>query len=98
MAKARIKRKRSEQTHFEGTGPVKNERVHRAAKRYVEERDARIAANKEEKAAHDSLLAIMREEGLESYEYGNLSLHIDGTFKVKAKLSKADGEDADEGS
>lgn len=90
---AKVKRKRSEQQFMPGTEPVKNPRVHKAAVRYVEERDARIAANKEEKAAHDTLLAIMREEGLESYEYGNLKIWVDGSYKVKVKGGKEEEDD-----
>lgn len=93
---AKVKRKRSEQAHIPTLEPQKNPRVHAAAKRYVEERDNRIAANKEEKAAHDTLLSIMREEKIDSYEYGNLKVFIDGTFKVKVKGGKDDESEGEE--
>lgn len=88
MAKA--KRQRSEQEYIPGTEPVKNNRVHAAAKRYAGERDVRIQANKDEKAAHDTLLSIMLEEGLEAYEYGDISVTIDAKRKCVVRVGGAD--------
>jgi hypothetical protein len=85
-------RVRSEQQFIEGTAPEKNEVVHRAAKRYVKERDARIAANKAEKEAHDYLLDKMIEEGLDSYEYGDLKVFVDN--KRKCKVTTESGASA----
>lgn len=87
-----------EQQYIPGTEPKKNNRVHTAAKRYAARRDERMAANEEEKAAHQTLLETMIEEGLDSYEYGDVEVHIDATKKVKVKIasqSNGDGE-ADE--
>ena len=70
-----------------GQEPVKNDRVHRAAKRYAKLRDERMAANEEEKAAHNTLLGIMKEEGLEVYEYGDLMVAIDAQEKVKVRFA-----------
>jgi hypothetical protein len=87
---ARVKRERAEQEYLPGTEPLKNNRVHPAAKRYAKERDDRIAANKAEKEAHDNLLAIMLEEGLETYEYGDISVSIDAKRKCVVRVGGAD--------
>lgn len=71
------------QEFLPGQEPKKNNRVHKAALRYAELRDARIAANAEEKDAHDTLLHTMLEEGLEIYEYGDLKVAIDNKRKCK---------------
>ena len=76
-----------EQQHLPGQEPVKNDRVHRAAKRYAKLRDERMAANEEEKAAHNTLLGIMKEEGLEVYEYGDLTVAIDAQEKCKVRFA-----------
>ena len=91
MAKKR-ERVRSEQMFIAGTAPEKNEVVHRAARRYVKERDARIAANKAEKEAHDHLLEKMLEQGLDSYEYGDLHVFVDN--KRKCKVTTESGASA----
>jgi hypothetical protein len=66
--------------------PVKNQRVHKAAKRYYSEMLARKSAGEEEKAAHDTLLNIMLEEGLDFYEYQDLKVAVDTSKKCKVKL------------
>lgn len=67
-----------------------------AAKRYIRERNARIKANAEEKAAHDHLMEVMTNEGLTDYEYGGISVHIDSSYKVKVtgpeKVAESNGE------
>ena len=74
--------------------PVKNKKIHPKALRYVDVRDARIAANKEEKEAHNTLLAAMLEEGLEDYEYGELKVHVDNKRKCKVTTeASTNGED-----
>ena len=95
--KTRKRSRNSEQEYLPGTAPEKNDRVHRAARRYVKLRDARMAANEEEKAAHTSLLETMIEERLESYEYGDLSVHIDSTRKCKVKLEAKSPSDNGDG-
>lgn len=92
----------AEQGYIEGMEPEKNNRVHAAALRYAKLRDVRMAANKEEKEAHDTLLGTMMEEGLENYEYKNVSVAIDVGRKCKVstdpkKKAAAKGDDeADE--
>lgn len=85
-----------EQTLIPEMAPKRIDRIHRAAKRYAVERDARIAANVKEKDAHAFLLNAMKEEGLSSYEYGDLSVFVDSTEKVKVKTA-TEGK-AEEGS
>ena len=66
--------------------PKINKAVHAAAMRYARRRDERIAANKEEKDAHNSLLNTMKEEGLTSYSYQDVEIHIDSQEKCKVKI------------
>jgi len=66
--------------------PVKNARVHKAAKRYYCLMLERKAAGDEEKAAHDTLLNTMMEEGLETYEYQDLKVAVDTSKKCKVKI------------
>lgn len=94
MAKAKTKTKngadRSDTQYMPGVGPEKNQRVHDAAKRYMRLRDKRIAANVEEKEAHDTLLGVMTEEKLEYYKYQDIEVAIDA--KKKCKVAKPDPE------
>lgn len=80
MAKARTN---GEQEFIPGTEPEKNDRIHKAAKRYAKLRDARQAAGKEEKDSHDTLLATMTEENVSHYTYGDIDVAIDNRRKCK---------------
>ena len=98
MARKRS-RTAAEQEYLPGTAPEKNDRVHRAARRYAKLRDARMDANEQEKSAHTTLLETMIEEHLESYEYGDVSVHIDSTRKCKVAIqakSPSDNGDGEE--
>lgn len=86
---------RSEQGYLPGTEPVRNKKVHPRAKDYQEKRDAKIAANKEEKEAHDNLLDAMVSEDLEVYEYGNLRVTVNNKQKCSVQDTsrrEVDGE------
>ena len=88
-----------DQMVLEGTEPnPRNERVRRAARRYTKERDARIKANKEETAAHDSLMDALREEGFEQgYDDGSIQVAIDTSRKAKVSTpEKGKAEDSGE--
>lgn len=86
-----------EQTIIPEMAPKRIDRIHRAAKRYAVERDARIAANTQEKEAHAFLLKAMKEEGLTSYEYGDLQVFVDTAEKVKVRTgTEAGSEKAEE--
>lgn len=76
----------ADQPQIPGTETPKNEKVHKAAIRYADRRDERIAANVEEKAAHTSLLEIMDQQGVTSYTYRGIEVHIDATRKAKVKI------------
>lgn len=101
MAKAKLHQAREDQQYIDGIGPTKNNRVHAAAKRYATLRDARIAANKEEKESHDTLLGTMMEEGLEVYDFKDVHVAIDATKKCKVSIGgeaikDKNGEETDE--
>lgn len=85
-----------EQGHFDGMAPEKNRKVHAAARRYVARRNERIAANAEEKDAHDSLLIAMHDEGLTNYVYDDIEVHIDAHEKCKVKCGGDKSESDDE--
>lgn len=74
------------QEYLPGQEPLKNARVHAAALRYIQLRDERIAAGKEEHDAHQTLLLAMVGEGLDHYDYGELHVAIDSTKKCKCRI------------
>lgn len=81
------------QEYLPEMAPVKNDRVHKAALRYHKLILERKAAGEEENDAHTTLLATMLEEGLESYEYSSLSVHVDAHKKCKVKVEKKQAEE-----
>lgn len=89
--------RKGEQEFIPGLAPKKVPKVHAAALRYADERDKRMAANKEEKEAQQFLLDKMQEAGLEIYEYGDVKVYLDSTRKAKVKVgNRADGEEGGE--
>lgn len=66
--------------------------VHNAARRYMRERDARIAANAKEKDAHEHLLAKMTEHNLTQYVYGGIEVYVDSSRKCKVSGPEKDGD------
>lgn len=87
-------RNRSDQPSLPESDDVKNPRVHSAAVRYRERMLERKAAGEEEKEAHDNLVRIMHEEGIDSYRYGDIEVHIDKTEKAKVKkTTQAESEE-----
>jgi hypothetical protein len=93
----RPKKTVADQPQIPGTETPRNERVHKAAVRYADRRDERMAANKEEKEAERTLLEIMDKEGVESYKYNGIEVHIDSHRKPKVKIegrtSPTEGEE-----
>lgn len=69
--------------------PVKNERVHKAAKHYYDLMLERKAAGDDENDAHDSLLNVMLEEGLEHYEYKGVFVDVNIKKACKVKIEGA---------
>lgn len=88
---------RGDQPSLPDADDVKNPKVHRAALRYIRERDERMEKTEQEKEAHNALLDVMIQEGLESYKYGDLSVSIDLTRKCKVKRESAAGTASGEG-
>ena len=76
----------ADQPQIPGTETPHNKKVHAAAVRYADRRDERQAANVEEKTAHTTLLEIMDQEGVASYKYNGLEVHIDSNRKAKVKI------------
>lgn len=87
---------RPDTQYIEGFGPEYNKAVHEAAERYLNRRNERMAANKEETAAHETLLEIMTAQGITSYSYKGVEAHIDNTRKVKVKIAGKGGEGEDD--
>lgn len=89
------KKPRDDQPGIDGIADEKNNRVHSAAKHYAKMRDARMAAGDVEKAAKDKLLDIMKEEGIETYSYGDVDVCTTVTEGVKVTIGKkvVKGED-----
>jgi hypothetical protein len=87
MARKRTEEPEVEQGYIDPEfAPKKNARIHKAAKRYYGLMLERKAAGDEEKASHDTLLNIMLEEGVDSYEYQDLKVAVDTSKKCKVKL------------
>jgi len=89
--------KPTDQPQIPGTETPRNQRVHNAAVRYADRRDERMAASVAEKEAHVTLLEVMDKEGVDSYIYNGLEVHIDNNRKAKVKIqgrtNPAEGEE-----
>lgn len=84
------------QEHFEGMAPMpKNEKIHRLAKRCKAASKAWSKAAGEHKGMKEMLIEAMQEAGLDHYEYGDVSVHVDTSRKLKVKIAN-DDDDADE--
>lgn len=70
--------------------------IDEAASAYVEIRNNRMELSKEEKAAHESLLALMKDKGLEVYEYEDMVVRLDSKTKVRVRKKKEETDGADE--
>lgn len=77
---------------------VKNNRVHAAARQYAKLHDARIAANQSETEAHEKLMEVMTEEGLDCYSYADVDVTINTNKKCKVTIGgqKPKGEADDD--
>lgn len=74
--------------------PVKNARVHKAAKFYYDAIQERLPFTKAEKEAHDSLLNTMMEEDVEHYVYKGVEAHVNTSKKVKVKFEGGEKPEA----
>lgn len=81
------------QQFIPGLEPEKNERVHNAACSLALAERERKAWTSTSKEAHEFLLRVMEEEGLDAYEYGDVFVRINKTSKAKAVVAKSDDED-----
>lgn len=87
MARAKTEEPEMEQEYLDPAfKPVKNARVHKAAKRYYDAIKERMVLTEEEHEAHDTLLNTMMEEGIEHYVYQGLEAHVNTSKKCKVKL------------
>lgn len=77
--------------------PVKNARVHKAAKFYYDAICERLPFTQAEKEAHESLLNVMLEEGVEHYVYKGVEAHVNTSKKVKVKVENAAKKDESNG-
>lgn len=68
----------------------KNERIHSLARRCKAASKAWSKAAAEREELKRSLLEAMIEEGLERYSFGNVSVDIDTTRKLKIKAGDED--------
>ena len=84
------------QEHLPGTEPMpKNEKIHRLAKRCKAASKEWSKAAGEHKGLKEMLIEAMQEAGLDHYEYGDVSVHVDTSRKLKVKIAN-DDEDADD--
>lgn len=82
------------QEHIPGMAPMpKNEKIHRLAKRCRAASKAWSIAAGEHKGLKEQLIEAMIEEGLTHYEYGDVTVHVDTSRKLKVKIANDDGEE-----
>lgn len=90
-------RKRAKQAPLPHTTNPKDKHLVRLAEKYVEKRDARMAAGREELVAKSALVNALKEKGLSRYEDVDddiVILLLAGKEKLKVKpLSEADEDD-----
>ena len=84
MAK-RLTAAEREQQHFPGTGPEKNQKVHKAAQLAQDKQDAKKDAAKAFKEAMAHLLFVMEQEKVPDYKYDRISASIELKKTVKVK-------------
>ena len=81
------------QQYIDGTEPVRVKEIEEAADTYRDIRDRRQELTREETAANEALLALMKEHGLTSYRYDGSEVTL-AKEKEKARVRriKAEGE------
>lgn len=81
------------QEHLPGAEPMeKNPKIHNLARRVKAASKEWSAAAEEHKGLKQSLIEAMIEEGLEHYEYGDVTVDIDTKRKLKVKVESDDEE------
>lgn len=74
-----------------GMEPPSIKAIDKAAEAYVDVRDRRMELTKEEVVAQLNLVAVMRENKLDTYEFDGQTVAL--VSKVKAKVKTKDGEE-----
>ena len=83
------KARKLRQQNLPGMEPPKIKAIDNATEAYVEIRDSRMALTKTEVAKRDTVLRLMKEHDLTSYEYdGKVVSIVNGEPKVKVKTKK----------
>lgn len=80
--------KRLIQEYLPGTGPARNERVHKAGLELLDLEDKLKGLKKEHKIQHEKCLQIMRDEKLPRYVYKLRLVIKPGSDKVTCRLEK----------
>ncbi len=95
MPRERVPKKAQEPLPEMGVMP-KDAKIHAAVLRYVEYRDARMEAGRDEVAAKNSLIELMVEKKVDHYVYGDVRADLDTLRKLKCKVGSKK-KDEDEG-
>lgn len=82
------------QEHLPGAEPMpKNNKIHLLARRCRAASKAWSAASKEHKGLKENLIEAMIEAKLEHYEYGDVTVHLDTSRKLKVKIANDDNDE-----
>jgi len=81
---------RPKQEHIKGMGPVVNKEVEHLADEYVEARDVRMAALKDEVELKTKLVMALKDAKLAVYKHGEYDIKLDSIDKVKVKIGGDD--------
>jgi len=82
------------QEHIPGLEPMpKNEKIHRLAKRCKAASKEWSKAAQGHKDLKEQLTEAMIEAGLDHYEYGDVTVHLDTSRKLKVKITNDDNEE-----
>lgn len=71
--------------------------IDEAARNYLDFRDSRMAALKEEVKAHDALLNLLREQGVFEYEFDGFQVTVGSKQKVSVRRKKEEKDGDDDG-
>jgi len=91
-AKSGKPKKRVKQGHLAGMEPPSVPEIDAAAESFVEVRDERMSLGKTEKERKAILHALMKKNGMTSYEYDGKKVEIESKEKVRVRKAK-EGED-----
>ena len=89
-------KKKQTQQHLPTMEPPKLPVIDRAAQKYAEARDERMAAGKVEKELKEELLALMEEQGLPEYVNGDVWVKVESKRNVKVRIGGAEPEEDEE--